>query len=97
MVSTYGIDGLRIDSAQQVDSAFFAPFQAAAGGMHVLGEVFNGNPTYVCPYQTFMTGVLNYPQYVVPFNTDNVLLLTRKDTFGLPPPLNLRLVASVTL
>jgi hypothetical protein len=23
----------------------------SAGGMHILGEVFNGDPTYVCPYQ----------------------------------------------
>lgn len=63
LISTYTIDGLRVDSAQQVDNAFFPPFQSAAGGMHILGEVFNGDPTYVCPYQEYMSGVLNYPQY----------------------------------
>ncbi len=29
LISTYSIDGLRVDSAQQVDNAFFPPFQAA--------------------------------------------------------------------
>lgn len=29
LVKTYSIDGLRVDSAQQVDSAFFPPFQSA--------------------------------------------------------------------
>ena len=29
LVSTYSIDGLRVDSAQQVDQAFFPPFQSA--------------------------------------------------------------------
>ncbi|CZR53768.1 related to alpha-amylase A precursor [Phialocephala subalpina] len=62
LVSEYSIDGLRVDSAQQVDQAFFPPFQSAAG-VHILGEVFNGDPAYVCPYQNYMSGVLNYPQY----------------------------------
>jgi hypothetical protein len=30
-------------------------------GVYIVGEVFNGNPTYVCPYQQYMSGVLNYP------------------------------------
>jgi alpha-amylase len=29
LISTYTIDGLRVDSAQQVDNAFFPPFQSA--------------------------------------------------------------------
>jgi len=29
LVSKYSIDGLRLDSAQQVDNAFFPPFQSA--------------------------------------------------------------------
>ncbi|KUJ09148.1 alpha-amylase [Mollisia scopiformis] len=63
LVSTYSIDGFRVDSMQQVDQAFWPPFQSAAGGVHMLGEVFNGDPTYVCPYQEYMTGLLNYPAY----------------------------------
>ena len=31
--------------------------------MHILGEVFNGDPAYTCPYQQYMSGVLNYPAY----------------------------------
>ncbi|PSS09146.1 glycoside hydrolase family 13 protein [Amorphotheca resinae ATCC 22711] len=62
LVSNYSIDGLRVDSAQQVDTAFFPPFQSAAG-VYIVGEVFNGDPTYVCPYQQYMSGVLNYPIY----------------------------------
>lgn len=66
LVSDYSIDGLRIDSVQQVNTGFWSSFQTAAGGMHVLGEVFNGDPAYVCPYQTYMTGVLNFPAFVSP-------------------------------
>lgn len=57
------VDGLRIDSAQQVDTAFWAGFQSAAKGIHTLGEVFNGNPTYICPYQNYLHGILNYATY----------------------------------
>jgi alpha-amylase len=42
-------------------SNFWPSFQAAAGGIHALGEVYNGDPAYVCPYQTSITGVLNFP------------------------------------
>ena len=66
LVSDYSIDGLRIDSVQQVNNNFWPSFQAAAGGMHVLGEVFNGDPAYVCPYQTSMTGLMNFPAFVPP-------------------------------
>lgn len=62
LVSKYSIDGLRVDSAQQVDQAFFPPFETAAG-VYIVGEVFNGNPSYTCPYQDYMSGVLNYPAY----------------------------------
>jgi alpha-amylase len=61
MISNYSIDGIRFDGAQQVDSAFFAPFQSAAGGMYILGEVYNGNPNYVCSYQNYVTGLFNFP------------------------------------
>lgn len=64
LVSDYSIDGLRIDSVQQVNNNFWPSFQAAAGGLHVLGEVFNGDPSYVCPYQSSITGLLNFPAFV---------------------------------
>jgi alpha-amylase len=62
LVATYNIDGLRVDSAQQVNVDFFPDFQSAAG-VYIVGEVFNGDPSYVCPYQNSMSGVLNYPVY----------------------------------
>lgn len=35
-----------------------------AGGIHILGEIFDGTPSYVCGYQgaNALSGVLNYPQ-----------------------------------
>ncbi|KAK6609509.1 alpha amylase [Botrytis cinerea] len=62
LVANYSIDGLRVDSAQQTGVGFFPSFQNAAG-VYVVGEIFNGDPTYVCPYQNYMNGVLNYPAY----------------------------------
>ncbi|KAH7413339.1 alpha-amylase [Cadophora sp. MPI-SDFR-AT-0126] len=62
LVAKYGIDGLRLDSAQQVDNAFLDPFETAAG-VYVVGEVFNGDPNYVCPYQNDVSGMMNYPAY----------------------------------
>jgi hypothetical protein len=44
LVSTYSIDGLRVDSAQQVDSAFFPPFQTA-GECCLLGGINRANRT----------------------------------------------------
>ncbi|EDN96850.1 hypothetical protein SS1G_01776 [Sclerotinia sclerotiorum 1980 UF-70] len=62
LVANYSIDGLRVDSAQQTGKAFFPSFQNSAG-VYVVGEIFNGDPAYVCPYQNYMNGVLNYPAY----------------------------------
>jgi alpha-amylase len=58
------VDGLRIDSVQQVDQAFWQPFLSAAGNsIYAVGEVFNGDPNYLCPYQQYVPGLLNYPAY----------------------------------
>jgi alpha-amylase len=79
LVSKYGIDGIRLDSTQNIDTAFLPAFESAGellssdvkiwkdkmlmkvAGVCVVGEVFNGDPSYVCPYQEFVSGVLNYP------------------------------------
>lgn len=63
LINNYTIDGLRIDSARHVDPGSIASLQAAAGGMHVLAEVWDGNPTSLCGYQDWMTGMMNFPQY----------------------------------
>jgi alpha-amylase len=63
LVKNYTIDGLRIDTAKHVNIGFWKPFLQAAGGIYAVGEVLNGDPKYVCPYQNYMPGVLNYPTY----------------------------------
>ncbi|KAK3330258.1 glycoside hydrolase superfamily [Apodospora peruviana] len=62
LVSTYGIDGIRIDSAKHVEKSFFPGFGAAAG-VYAIGEVFHGDPVYLAPYQNYIDGVLDYPSY----------------------------------
>ncbi|CZT09340.1 hypothetical protein WAI453_003201 [Rhynchosporium graminicola] len=62
LVSKYKIDGIRLDSAQQLNNAFLAPFEKAAG-VYVIGEVFNGNPSYTCAYQKDVSGLMNFPAY----------------------------------
>jgi alpha-amylase len=62
MVATYNIDGLRIDSVKHQETSFWAGFESAAG-VFMLGEVANGDPTYLAPYQDYMPGVLDYASY----------------------------------
>lgn len=60
MISTYSIDGLRIDSLMQVNTGFWAAFQAAAGDIYSLGEVYIIDNDFVCGYQDYVPGVFNY-------------------------------------
>lgn len=62
LVSNYSIDGLRIDTVKHVEMSFWQPFQSAAE-TYAVGEVFEGDPNYVCPYQNVLSGLLNYPIY----------------------------------
>ncbi|GFP60284.1 acid alpha-amylase [Trichoderma asperellum] len=63
LVANYTIDGLRMDSCFELDYAFFEPFQASAN-VYIVGEVDNGNPAIVCPYQKdYGLNTLNYPAY----------------------------------
>lgn len=62
VVSTYGIDGIRLDSALEVNYNFTPGFEDAAG-VYLVGEVDNGDPAVVTPYQQYMSGILNYPAY----------------------------------
>ena len=57
------VDGLRLDSAINVDVDFFTSFTKAAG-VFATGEVLSGLTTDVCPYQATIGSVLNYPLYV---------------------------------
>lgn len=62
LVRNYSIDGLRLDSAMQVQQEFWPSF-VAASGVYAIGEVFDGNPVTFCTYQNYMPGALNYPMY----------------------------------
>lgn len=54
-------DGLRVDSVKHVEPSFWPGFSAAAG-VYLLGEVYQGDPLYVAPYQQHMEGVIDYPR-----------------------------------
>ena len=62
LVTNYSIDGLRIDSCIEVDQAFFPGFESSAG-VYAVCEAFNGDPSVVCPYQSYVSGMMNYPAY----------------------------------
>ncbi|KAK3679017.1 hypothetical protein LTR78_001470 [Recurvomyces mirabilis] len=62
LVKDYGIDGLRMDSAIEVDPQFWAGWQNAAG-VYVVGETYEADANYVCGFQKVIDGVLNYPTY----------------------------------
>ncbi|KAL0474191.1 alpha-amylase [Neurospora intermedia] len=62
IVSTYSIDGLRIDSVKHVEKSFWPGFESAAG-VFAIGEVFQGDPAYLAPYQSYISGVLDYASY----------------------------------
>jgi alpha-amylase len=55
-------DGLRVDSGKHVEGSFWSGFKAAAGGMYMVGEVFQGDPNYVAPYQRYFDGMTDYPK-----------------------------------
>ncbi|KAF2858248.1 glycoside hydrolase family 13 protein [Piedraia hortae CBS 480.64] len=61
-VSKYNIDGLRIDSAMEVNKDFYPSF-VSSSGVYAVGEVYHGSPAVICPYQDVMPGILNYASY----------------------------------
>lgn len=62
IVSTYSIDGLRLDSAIEVNPSFWQGFGDVAG-VYFVGETYNGGVDYVCGFQNVMPGVMDYPTY----------------------------------
>ncbi|CAF9913351.1 MAG: hypothetical protein GOMPHAMPRED_007867 [Gomphillus americanus] len=66
LIANYSIDGLRIDTVRHIRHTFWSSFVSAAG-VYAVGEIFDGDPLYTCPYQTALgastAGVLNYPAY----------------------------------
>ena len=63
LVSTYKIDGIRIDTIPEVPKWFWKQFSDSSGVFQV-GEVFDGRLDYVSDYQNCcIDSVLNYPLY----------------------------------
>ena len=62
MVAKFKIDGLRLDSALEVEPSFWPGFGKAAG-VYQVGEVLNTDPIFVASYQPAMDGLLNYPLF----------------------------------
>lgn len=77
LVSNYSIDGLRIDTVMEVNNDFWQDFESAAG-VFMIGEVAYGDPVdYICQYQNYLPGVLNYGTRVHLPNYASLLTLTR--------------------
>jgi alpha-amylase len=62
LVMEYGFDGVRIDTVKHVEKDFWPGFSSAIGA-YSIGEVFDGNPTYLAEYAKLMPGLLNYATY----------------------------------
>ncbi|KAI6808352.1 alpha-amylase, partial [Hortaea werneckii] len=62
LVSNYSIDGLRIDSAINVEPDFFQGFVDAAG-IFATGEVMTGDERLACGWGESIGSILNYPMY----------------------------------
>ncbi|KAL3460077.1 glycoside hydrolase superfamily [Aspergillus heterothallicus] len=62
LVTEYSFDGLRIDTVKHVEKDFWSGFTEAAG-VYTVGEVWDGDPTYLAGYADSMDGLLNYAIY----------------------------------
>uniref|UniRef100_UPI001262AC45 Alpha-amylase n=1 Tax=Rhizomucor pusillus TaxID=4840 RepID=UPI001262AC45 len=61
-VGNYSFDGIRIDTVKHIRKDFWTGY-AEAAGVFATGEVFNGDPAYVGPYQKYLPSLINYPMY----------------------------------
>ncbi|KAI9360456.1 alpha-amylase 1 [Zopfochytrium polystomum] len=60
--SSYGPDGLRVDTFKHVNVTFWKSFLGNLS-LFSMGEVLDGNTAYVASYQKVANSVLNYPLY----------------------------------
>jgi hypothetical protein len=80
-----------MDSAKHIEQSFWAGFRQAAG-VYILGEVYNGDPQYVMPYQQYLDGLLDYPRYgagtkTSPLWCDDIDIIRVVATIGYSRPL----------
>ncbi|KAJ7652117.1 glycoside hydrolase family 13 protein [Mycena polygramma] len=59
-VTTYNIDGLRLDAGRCIPKPFWSRLSRAAN-VYTQGEVWVRDPSVMCPYQEHMDGLHNYP------------------------------------
>lgn len=62
LVSEFSFSGIRIDTAKHVEPDYWPGFVAAAG-VYAVGEVWDGDPSYLLEYAETMDAVLNYAIY----------------------------------
>lgn len=62
MISTYSIDGLRLDAAKHITPGFLPGFQKAANTF-MFGEVYERSVDIICNYQNDLRSITNYPIY----------------------------------
>jgi len=62
LVTTYHLDGIRIDTVPEVPKTCWTQFRSAAG-VYTIGEVFDGDMGYVGGYLSSLDAVLNYTFY----------------------------------
>lgn len=62
LVSTYNLDGVRIDALKSVEIDFFPAFQSSMG-VFAIGENYQADPKMCCEYQPSVDGLLNFPLY----------------------------------
>ena len=63
IVKTYNLDGLRIDTVKHVPTTFWKAYMNGMPNIYMVGEVFDGNPSYLSTYTKIMPGQLSYPMY----------------------------------
>ncbi|KAI6635963.1 hypothetical protein MCOR14_005484 [Pyricularia oryzae] len=62
LVKEYSFDGVRIDTVKHVEKSFWPGFVKSIGA-YAIGEVFDGNPSFMAGYANLMPGLLNYAVY----------------------------------
>eukprot|EP01025_Chloroclados_australasicus_P020729 TRINITY_DN21871_c0_g1_i3.p1 TRINITY_DN21871_c0_g1~~TRINITY_DN21871_c0_g1_i3.p1 ORF type:complete len:1000 (-),score=74.15 TRINITY_DN21871_c0_g1_i3:199-3174(-) len=61
LITEFEFDGMRIDTVKHVQEDFWSNFVESAG-VFAIGEVFNGDPSYLAKYKDSMS-LLSFPMY----------------------------------
>ncbi|OJJ51285.1 hypothetical protein ASPZODRAFT_148590 [Penicilliopsis zonata CBS 506.65] len=84
VMSTYSIDGIRLDAAKHVTPDFLPRFHSATNNTFMTGEVYDSSVDVICNYQNnYLPSVPNYPIYFAllkAFTQGNTSALTNEIT-----------------